>query len=166
MGHSLELPCLAPGVQVAATWTHYLGRCCGPRKHLSAVKCTLEVRAVPDQVFSTWPRWSGPGRLPWLSFSVSLSKYKEGLRSFLCMWRGLKIRVRSDGNCTFEQRDFNSEGTGAITMIWGDFFLDRIGKCLYTLLRGKKDLELSAREGSSVEVVLWTLLLNLLLSLF
>ena len=50
-------------------------------------------------------------------FPVSLTKCKEALTSFLCMWRGTKIRVRSDGNCTFEQRDFNSEGTGAITMI-------------------------------------------------
>ena len=28
----------------------------------------------------------------------------------------MKIHVRSDGNWTFEQRDFNCEGVGAITM--------------------------------------------------
>ena len=48
-------------------------------------------------------------------FPVSLTKCKEGL-SFLCMWRGMKIHVRSDGNWTFEQRDFNSEGAGFIMM--------------------------------------------------
>ena len=35
-------------------------------------------------------------------FPVSLTKCKEALTSFLCMWRGTKIRVRSDGNWTFE----------------------------------------------------------------
>ena len=49
-------------------------------------------------------------------FPVSLTKCKEALTSFLCMWRGLKIRVRSDGNFTFEQRDFNSDGAGVIMM--------------------------------------------------